>query len=76
MTDTGNWQSLLGGGRGQQRTGTAEENPFQFPVPQLIQKVTAEGDGTAAAAGTAGVDILHGVVKDKSTAISEPSTEG
>ena len=76
MTYAGDWKSLLGGGGGQQRTGAAEQNPFQFSLIELIQQIAAEGNGAAAAAGTAGMDILYGVVKNQGPAISESSAQG
>ena len=75
MTYTGDGKSLLGGGRGKQRTGAAEQDPFKFSVVQLCQQVTAECDGAAAAAGSACVDILAGIVKHKGAAICQLSTE-
>ena len=75
MTDTGDGQPLLGGSGGEQRPGAAEEYLFQFFCLQLTQKIPAEGNGAAAAAGTAAVNILGGVVKDQRAAVRQLSAQ-
>ena len=75
MAYAGDGQTLLGGGGGQKGTGAAEKDPFQFAAVEPIQKVAAEGDGAAAAAGAAGVNILHGVVKNQRAAICQLATQ-
>ena len=71
MTYTGNGQALLGRGGRQQRTGAAEQNPFQLSGRQLPQKVAAQGDCAAPAAGTACVDILLGIVKNHTATVHQ-----
>ena len=71
MAHAGDGKSLLGGGGGQQRAGAAEQNPLPFAGIQLLQKVPAQSDGTAPAAGAAGMDILDVVVKDGGAAVHE-----
>ena len=53
MANTGNGQSLLGGGGGEQRPGAAEEDSLQLSGIEFIEQLTAQGDGAAAAAGAA-----------------------
>ena len=71
MAYSRNGKSLLGGSRGKQRTGTAEEDPFQLSLIELIQQIPTEGNGAAAAAGAAGMDILYGVVEDQGAAVCQ-----
>ena len=75
MTYAGNWKTLLGGSRGEQRSGTAEQDLLQFACLQLIKQVTAERDGAASAAGSAGMDILVQIVKDKGSAVCQFSAQ-
>ena len=75
MTYAGNWKTLLGGSRGEQRSGTAEQDLLQFACLQLIKQVTAERDGAAAAAGSAGMDILFGIIKHQRAAVGDPSAQ-
>ena len=76
MADTGNGQTLLGGGGGEQRAGAAEEDSLQFALVQLIEQIAAESNGTAAAAGAAGMDILDSVVEYQCAAVRQLSTQG
>ena len=71
MANPGNGKSLLGGSGGEQGTGAAEQDPLQFPIPQTVQQITAEGDGTAAAAGSPCVYILGGVVEYQASAVRQ-----
>lgn len=71
VADAGDGQTLLGGGGGEQRPGAAEENPLQLSLIESAQKVAAEGNGAASAAGTAGVDILYGIVENHRTAVGQ-----
>ena len=71
MAYTGNGQSLLGGGRGQQRPGAAEQDPAQLSGVQPVQQISAERDGTAAAAGAAGMHILGQIVEYQCSAIRD-----
>ena len=75
MTDSGNGQPLLGGSGGEQGAGTAEKDAFEFSDIQLIQKIAAEGNGAAAAAGSSCVDILGGVVENQRAAICQFSAQ-
>ena len=75
MADPGDGKSLLGGGGGEQGTGAAEENLLQLAPAQLPQKVAAQGDGAAPAAGAACVDILYRVVKNQISAVGELPAE-
>ncbi len=70
MADTGDGQTLLGGGGGEQCPGTAEQDPFQLPLIQLIQKISTEGDGAASTAGPSGMNVLNRIVEDKGSAIN------
>lgn len=76
MAHAGNGKPLLGGGGGQQRAGAAEENPLPLAGIQLIQKIAAQGDGTATAAGAAGMDILGMVVEYGGSAVHELAAQG
>ena len=76
MTDSGDGQSLLGGSGGKQRPGAAEEDPFQLPAVQQIQKIPAQGNGAASAAGTAGVNVLGDLVENQGTAVCQLPTQG
>lgn len=69
MADPGNGKPLLRGGGGEQGTGSAEEDSLQFSIPKPIEKISAEGNGTAPAAGSSGVDILGCVVENHGAAI-------
>ena len=75
MTDTGNGQTLLGGGGGKQRSGAAEQDFLQLTGVQLPQKIAAQGNGAAAAARAAGVDILFNVVENQRPAVCQLSAE-
>lgn len=75
MTNTGNGQSLLGGGRGEQRAGSAEQDFFQLSGVELFQKISAKSDGTAPAAGASGVHILGGIVENQGTAVRKFSAQ-
>lgn len=70
-----NGKTLLGGGGGEQRTGTAEEDTLQLSFVQLIQQIPTQSNGAAATAGTACMDILNGVVKYQCAAIRQPATK-
>ena len=72
MADPRNGELLLSRGGGEQGSRTAEQNPVHGSVSQLLQKVGAQHDGAAAAAGAAGVDILCLRVKDQIAAVAEP----
>ena len=76
MAYTRNGKPLLGGSWGEQRTGAAEQNSLQFSLIQLIEKISAQGNGAAAAAGTTCMDILNGVVKYHCSAICQLSAQG
>ena len=76
MAYTGNGQSLLGGSRGQQRPGAAEQDPAQLSGVQPVQQISAERDGTAAAAGTAGMHILSQIVEYQRAAIGDLAAKG
>mgnify|MGYP000714255923 CR=1 FL=1 len=69
MTDPGNGKPLLGGGGGEQRARAAKQYFLQFPPVQLPQKVAAQSDGAAPAAGAAGVNVLPFGVKDHDAAV-------
>ena len=69
MANRRNTLTLLGGEGREQSTGSAEKNILIFPFCHLAQKITAEYHRTAAAAGTACVDILFLQVKDHGAAI-------
>ena len=75
MADTGNGQALLTGSGGQKGAGAAKENALQLAVVQLIQQIAAECDGAASAAGSAGMDILVQIVKDKGSAVCQFSAQ-
>ena len=75
MAYAGNGKTLLSGGGGQKRAGAAEQNAAQFSAVELIKKVSAKCNGAAAAAGAAGVDILHCVVEYQRAAICQLATE-
>ena len=75
MADPGNGQSLLGGGGGEECAGAAEQNGFPFSGFQAVQKIAAEGDGTASAAGAPGVDILVFPVKNQGAAVLQPPAQ-
>ena len=75
MTNTGNGQSLLRGGRGEQGAGSAEQDLFQFFLPEFAQKFATKGDGAAAAAGTACMNVLVVIIKYYITAISVTATK-
>ena len=76
MANAGDRKSLLGGCGGQEGPGSAEEDAFQFPVPEPVQQIPAEGDGAAAAAGASGMDVLDRVVKDQSAAVRQFAAQG
>ncbi len=76
MADSGDGKPLLGGNRREKRPGTAEENSFQLSGYQLIQQRSAQHNGTASASGTAGTDILSGVVKNHGAAVGNFSAQG
>ena len=69
MADPGDGQVLLGGGGGQKGNGAAEKDPLQFAAVEPVQKVAAEGDGAAAAAGTTGVGILSNIIINCNTTV-------
>ena len=71
MANARNGQTLLGGSGGEQRTGTTKENTLQFSFIQFVQQLTAQCNGAAAAAGTAGMDILHCVIENQSSAVCQ-----
>ena len=75
MADAGNRQPLLGGGGGKQRPGTAEQNPLQFSFVELIEKITAERHGTAAAAGAAGMNVLCLLVENHGATVGQLPTQ-
>jgi hypothetical protein len=68
---TGNGKSLLNGGRGEQRTGSAEEDVFQLSGAKFFQKIAAESNCAASAAGSACMNILGCVVENKGTAVCD-----
>ena len=76
MAHAGNGQSLLGGGGGEQGTGSAEQDFLQFSRSKLRQEFRTQGDGAAAAAGTAGMDILFRIVKNQIAAVGQLSPKG
>ena len=71
MTHAGDWKALLSGGGGEKCAGTAEENALQFAFCQLAQQFSAQCDGAASTAGTAGMDILLRIVKYQGAAIRQ-----
>lgn len=75
MTDPGYGKPLLGGGGGEQCARAAKQYFFQFSPVQLPQKVAAQGDGAASAAGAAGVDVLFVVVEDHRSAVRQLSAQ-
>ena len=76
MTHPRNGQPLLDRGWGEQRPCSAEEDPLSLPCRQLSQQVPAQGNGTAAAAGAPGMDILLGVIKDHAAAVCDLPAQG
>ena len=52
-------------------SGTAEEDLIEFSGVQLVQQISAEGNGAASAAGAACVDILGRVIEHKRSAIRQ-----
>lgn len=75
MTDPGYGKPLLGGGGGEQCARAAKQYFFQFSPVQLSQKIAAQGDGAASAAGAAGVDVLLVVVEDHRSAVRQLSAQ-
>ena len=71
MANPRNGKPLLGGGGGQQRPGSAEQDFFQLSAVQLSQQIPAQCDGAAPAAGASRVDILLGVVEYQSAAVRQ-----
>lgn len=71
MTDPGYGKPLLGGGGGEQCARAAKQYFFQFSPVQLPQKIAAQGNGAAPAAGAAGVDVLFVVVEDHRSAVRQ-----
>ena len=71
MTDPWDGKTLLGGGRGEQRAGTTEQDLLKLPVVQLVQQIAAEGNCAASAAGTAGMHILLFGVEDQGAAVHQ-----
>ena len=71
MTDPGYGKPLLGGGGGEQCARAAKQYFFQFSPVQLPQKIAAQGNGAAPAAGAAGVDVLLVVVEDHRSAVRQ-----
>ena len=76
MTDPGYGKPLLGGGGGEQCARAAKQYFFQFSPVQLPQKVAAQGDGAASAAGAAGVDVLLVVVENQCPAVRQLPAQG
>ena len=76
MTDPGDGKPLLGGSGGEQCARAAKQYFFPFSRVQLPQKVAAQGDGAAPAAGATGVDILLVVVEDQCPAVRQLSPKG
>ena len=64
VADTRNGKPLLAGSGGEQCPGSTEKDSFQFPLIQLVQQVTAKGNGAASAAGTAGMNILGDLIDE------------
>lgn len=75
MTDPGYGKPLLGGGGGEQCARAAKQYFFQFSPVQLPQKIAAQGNGAAPAAGAAGVDVLLVVVEDHRSAVRQLSAQ-
>lgn len=75
MTDPGYGKPLLGGGGGEQCARAAKQYFFQFSPVQLPQKIAAQGNGAAPAAGAAGVDVLFVVVEDHRSAVRQLSAQ-
>lgn len=71
MTDPGYGKPLLGGGGGEQCARAAKQYFFQFSPVQLPQKIAAQGNGAAPAAGAACVDVLLVVVEDHRSAVRQ-----
>ncbi len=71
MTDPGYGKPLLGGGGGEQCARAAKQYFFQFSPVQLPQKIAAQGNGAAPAAGAASVNVLFVVVKDHRSAVRQ-----
>ena len=76
MADSRNGKPLLNGSGGKERACAAEQNIFEFSGIEFIQIVTAQRYRAAAAAGTAGMDILHSVVEDHAAAVFQPTAKG
>lgn len=75
MTDPGDGKPLLGGGGGEQCACAAKQYFFQFFPVQLPQKIAAQGNGAAPAAGAAGVNVLFVVVEDHRSAVRQLSAQ-
>ena len=75
MTDPGYGKPLLGGGGGEQCARAAKQYFFQFSPVQLPQKIAAQGNGAAPAAGAAGVNVLFVVVEDHRSAVRQLSAQ-
>lgn len=71
MTDPGYGKPLLGGGGGEQCARAAKQYFFQFSPVQLPQKIAAQGNGAAPAAGAASVNVLFVVVEDHGSAVRQ-----
>ena len=69
MGDAGDALSLLAGGGGHQGTGSGKEHVFHLSLGQQGQDMAAQHRCRAAAAGTAGVDILLFPVKEEEAAV-------
>lgn len=75
MTDPGYGKPLLGGGGGEQCARAAKQYFFQFSPVQLPQKIAAQGNGAAPAAGAACVNVLFVVVEDHRSAVRQLSAQ-
>ena len=64
MADTGNGKPLLGGCGGEERTGSAKQDPFQFSLVEFAPQFPTQGNGAAPATGASCVetyDALSGL---------------
>ena len=75
MTDPGYGKPLLGGGGGEQCARAAKQYFFQFSPVQLPQKIAAQGNGAAPAAGAASVNVLFVVVENQGSAVRQLSAQ-
>ena len=76
MTDPGDGETLLGGGGGEQGSGTAEKDMGKLSTVQLVQKLAAKDNGAASTAGTAGMDILFLPVEYQGPTVHQLSAQG